>query len=570
MRIKRLDFKAGKEVDDAEGLTVEPTSVSIIIGPNNSGKSQCIREIYRWLRGDVVDFKVLQELEMEYPPFNQLMKTIRGYEVQPTSESEKRRCASGEFILSRPEIPGVQRERRYAHPSRIATVFEERGKDEERRELHSNTVYLLTLLLDGATRLRLVEETDSAPVNGAPENHLIYLYTNESARKIVSSYCQEAFDGLHFTIDPSQMRRLRTRLSPQDPDAAGGKPLTDPMSEYHRTGQLVTEMGDGVKSFTGIIAAVVALRQKFILLDDPEAFLHPPVARILGNSLSTLSHNQESQMFISTHSGNFLYGVLEKAQENQQKCTIIRLTYDTQENATATLLDSETLLAFMTKPILRSSSVLDGLFHSAVVVTEGDSDRVVYQEINRILLERGEKGVRDAAFIRAQHRDTVYKIVGPLKKVGVPTACILDMDLFFDPDEEATHEMKHLESLLESTEVPPDRRSKILEKCKRIRPELHTLVTREVFKREGLRNTDLQKADISSRLRDVMNQLEEYGIFVVGVGQLESWLEHLNIEGKSSRWVVNLLERLGCEPRVEPTDDDVWEFLREIAWYLQP
>ena len=65
---------------------------------------------------------------------------------------------------------------------------------------------------------------------------------------------------------------------------------------------------------------------------------------------------------------------------------VVRLTYHNEE-ATSRVLPSEQLLKLMRNPLLRSTGVLQGLFYEYVIVTEADSDRVFYQEINDRLLK---------------------------------------------------------------------------------------------------------------------------------------------------------------------------------------
>lgn len=51
---------------------------------------------------------------------------------------------------------------------------------------------------------------------------------------------------------------------------------------------LLDTQGDGIRSVLGIISAIVAVKKPIILLDEPEAFLHPPQALQLGEIISEL------------------------------------------------------------------------------------------------------------------------------------------------------------------------------------------------------------------------------------------------------------------------------------------
>ncbi len=48
------------------------------------------------------------------------------------------------------------------------------------------------------------------------------------------------------------------------------------------------DQGDGVKSFIGILISVMAAPFFFLLIDEPDAFLHPPQALLMGAMLAEL------------------------------------------------------------------------------------------------------------------------------------------------------------------------------------------------------------------------------------------------------------------------------------------
>ena len=76
------------------------------------------------------------------------------------------------------------------------------------------------------------------------------------------------------------------------------------MEEYAAildTYKQVQEQGDGIKSFTRILLYLMLDYYCTFLIDEPESFLHPPQANIMGRIIGkTLRENQ--QAFISTHS----------------------------------------------------------------------------------------------------------------------------------------------------------------------------------------------------------------------------------------------------------------------------
>jgi hypothetical protein len=93
------------------------------------------------------------------------------------------------------------------------------------------------------------------------------------------------------------------------------------------------------------------------------------------------------------------------------------------------------------------------------------------------------------------------------------------------------------------------------------------------MKREGglaiLSGAEKQAAE------DLLNQLKQYGIFVVLGGELESWMMGLGATGHGPSWLIDVFERMGEDPGnadyVRPCTDDVWAFVRDIrSWLVDP
>ena len=202
---------------------------------------------------------------------------------------------------------------------------------------------------------------------------------------------------------------------------------------------------------------------------------------------------------------------------------------------------------------------MDALFHSSAIVVEGDVDRVFYSEINRkLVLEK--KGIMDALFIKAIGKDTVHRIVAQLRKIGIPTACIYDLDVI----RKEGHE--HLwNNILQSANIPTEQHA-FLEAERKFCDEA-------ILKREGepdpkktigieaLSGTDKERAE------SLLNTLKKYGVFIVPLGEVECWLNYLNKADKRD-WIENILDKLN-EPSVTSTDKDVWKFINDINDWME-
>jgi putative AbiEii toxin of type IV toxin-antitoxin system len=72
----------------------------------------------------------------------------------------------------------------------------------------------------------------------------------------------------------------------------------DPVSN----GQIVSvsEFGDGVQCFIGICLSVLSYPFRIVMIDEPEAYLHPPTAYSLGRYLSQLAIVSQSEIYDRT------------------------------------------------------------------------------------------------------------------------------------------------------------------------------------------------------------------------------------------------------------------------------
>jgi hypothetical protein len=269
-----------------------------------------------------------------------------------------------------------------------------------------------------------------------------------------------------------------------------------------------------------------------------------------------LAATYEAQVFAATHSAHILMGAVDAGHT----LNIIRLTYENRI-ARARVLASDDVRKLMCDPLMRSSDVLSALFHHGAVVCEADSDRCFYQEINARILSAGSGGIKDSVFLNAQNKQTVRRIVAPLRKMGIAAATIVDFDIIKGSD---------LADLLADCCVPEAKRHSLTvlrgdieQRFRSIGQDLGQVGVR------GLAGHDLESCE------SLLSDLGQYGVFVVPNGQLESWLRQLEITARKAAWLTAVFERMGSEPNdphyLRPGDADVWSFVRRIAaWVHNP
>lgn len=69
------------------------------------------------------------------------------------------------------------------------------------------------------------------------------------------------------------------------------------------------EQGDGIRSFGGALVALACTSRPIIMIDEPEAFLHPPQAYLMGRAIAQWK-NEGAQIFVATHSAEVLQGMV--------------------------------------------------------------------------------------------------------------------------------------------------------------------------------------------------------------------------------------------------------------------
>jgi hypothetical protein len=164
-------------------------------------------------------------------------------------------------------------------------------------------------------------------------------------------------------------------------------------------------------------------------------------------------------------------------------------------------------------------------------------------------------------FINAQNKQTVHTIVRPLRDLGIPAAAVVDVDVLKEGGEVWTR-------LLGSAFIPTIAHQSIATMRAAVKQAMDA--TGLNMKRDGgvaiLQQYDREAAE------NLLRQLAEYGVFVVPVGELESWLKTLGASGHGPNWLIEVFERMGEDPEapgyVKPGQGDVWEFMRGLKGWL--
>ncbi len=543
----RIHFTAGPRVG-ATPLEISPSSLVLLVGPNNSGKSLALRELESWCEGEEISGLVISELQITAPEsLQEAEDLLDGFRIPSQKDNdtpENLIRVSKHALFGGPENHSANIEKRHLNDALKAS---------DQSYLRKHLMKFFTIRLDGRNRFELSTPRELHDPRVPPKNHLMALLRDENARSNLRRLTFEAF-GLYCVIDPTRGSRLFLQMCEAPPKRGEELGLEDASIEYHSRGINIDRMGDGVQAYVGLLSAILSLPQRVLLIDEPDAFLHPPLARRLGRNLCELMNDREGVLIAATHSSDFVLGALE----TEQNAIIVRLSYE-GGIGTARQLNTPKIKSLMLDPMLRSTKAFEGLFHRAAIVVEGDSDRVFYEEINRRLI-RNNRGTDDALFINAQNWQTIYKIIDPLRNLGIPAAATLDFDTLSEFNSSIWN---NIYSATNISGAFATRMSSERVNCAAIIAR----VGRQICKVSGL--SALNPAD-KSVVESHLNKLAQRGIFIVPVGEVEHWLGYTGLSPTPKKgWIIRAFSILGNDPSdstyLSPARRDVWGFLDRIG-----
>lgn len=545
--ITGLSLRSGRSAG-GEPLSLDVAPVTVFVGPNNSGKSRLLTEIDEYCAsGPRADSFILNSLDFASLDEERATELISSITGKPNP---------GEALQAGHVIVASRRARLQVPLANITKMVMNPAY-----QLPPFCQWFLThfvLKLDGQSRIGLVADQPAGDLQSPAHSSFQSLFRDNQKREEVRRIVKEAF-GMYFVMDPTHVGQLRIRLADRPPiDETEERGLHDAAVQFHSQAMLIANASDGVKAFTGIISEVIAGDPRIMLIDEPEAFLHPSLAFKLGYELSRASISADKRVFVSTHSPSFVMGCIQSGAP----VNIIRLTYRSG-SATARALPSTDLLKLMRNPLLRSTGVLSGLFYEFVIVTESDADRAFYQEINERLLKfKPEWGIPNCLFLHAQNKQTIRTIIEPLRQLGIPAAGIIDIDALKEGGSPWMN-------LLSASGVPSLSQQSLAALRTAVFKAL--VATGKDMKREG--GVELLEGEEREAAENLIQHLADYGTFVIPGGELEHWLKGLGATGHGPSWLISAFERMGEDPDspayIKPDDDDVWLFMSRVrAWLM--
>ena len=403
-RINSLAFSGG------EIVTLEPGSVCLLIGPNSSGKSAALRNLHAHLTGATGPHAVIQQATVVRSG------TRDDFRVWFEENYPTRRFQGGqEVFTTRPgaAIPTSSLEDYWAQSELMPGLWQ-----------------FLSLSLDTASRTTIANYGPAIDVWNAPPTLFVHsLQTNAELEAKVSNEMQAAF-GRQLVIDWSATPQVGFRVGQAPERTLEHDRVSEAYSAALQLLPRLDEDGDGIRSFAGCLLAMYCGSQPVLMIDEPEAFLHPPQARRLGAALARAAKENNRQVILATHSADIVQGALNTGA----KVAVCRMVREGDRNHAAQLPSAE-LSALWSKPLLRSAAAIDGLFHQGVVVCEADGDVRFYEAILQRAEDKGLIAAPDFFFTQGSGKGELPTLAGSYRKLATKAAIIADIDLLRNPVE---------------------------------------------------------------------------------------------------------------------------------------
>ena len=527
------------ELNNGDKISLKPNDIVIFVGPNNVGKSQALKDIFalsdKSQEGMIVKSISIQKYSASIVPLLQSLSTENNcgnYSIYKIFGSD--------IVIT--------------HGLENAHLKEEK---------YSNLRPLFVDNLDTSARLSICNPPPSIRVKGPKSHPIHYVAFNPVCREWLSSKFKKAFqtDVIPNTFFGSEiplcMGEQFNLGNDYNNEIERQEAVTERLANYPQ----VHEQGDGVKSFTGILLHLMLKHICTFIIDEPESFLHPPQAKIMGQIIGeTLTDKQ--QAFISTHSEEIIKGIVETCPE---RIKIIRITRDADINHFA-ILDNEKLQNVWNDSLMKHSNIMSGLFHKKVILCESDSDCKMYSIIEDHLCQ-SEGVFSETLFIHCGGKHRIPKVAEALIQLGVDISVIVDLDVLNNVSlfknlvttfgvawDELENDYNLLisninpsQSILKRNDIR-DRLNQIIDKdnsvnlstdeIKRLKEALHSPSKWDDIKKYG--ENAIPRGNAFESYKRVCQQLIRKRIFLVPTGELEGFLREVG--GHGPEWVNTVLQ----------------------------
>lgn len=299
-------------VNTSEGTKdIVPKTINVFVGPNNSGKSRFLKELRDYLSGDERDIKIIKNIEYSYPEnfseldsaYNVTSKMVKdqygnwmlkSYSNKPSQGLDMTSSLESYFTRNMNTVGGSWME----HFSGIINR-------KDRTEFLNWYGSLFYQYIGTEERLTICKAQKNYGLDSSSTNYLSSFKYKDQLLNDLSCKIKQLFKK-DICLDTQTLGdRLVFRVGDNFEYIKNVTNYSEDIAFRLFSESMLDDQGDGLKSFVSTFLSLNQKENDILLLDEPEAFLHPPLARQLGEMIGDFD-DEERTIFVATHSVEIL------------------------------------------------------------------------------------------------------------------------------------------------------------------------------------------------------------------------------------------------------------------------
>ena len=548
--INAISFKNGEKYS--------PGKINIVIGANNSGKSQFLKEIRSAILGntdgpngpyahdannvitDSIDLtlpKNVEDLDDSYGLSDHVVRGMNGWRVRDFCNIGTQLTPNGGYAYQSLPCSFSLQDDWHTCLNLLLQPGETDYPLEEKERQRQILQFLGPMFVDyTGTEDRLLLSIGE-PARGVRDDS----YNTLSAALDVDETCSSISETVKrlfhkdIALDNTTSRQVVIPVVSEDFSSYRNSHDSPEKLTYMENATLLRNEGDGFRSYVTILLTVMGASKPILLVDEPEAFLHPTYAMELGKQLGTMLAESSAlqNAFISTHSSYFLQGILDSAASD---LSLIRLKRNGGKS-TFNILDKDKIETLKNRSDY-SPQYIDALFSKKAILVEAPRDAIIYSAICDKIIE-----IDNPIFVSTNGKDAFKGVKQFYTASGLPCRCICDFDIINDHDK--------FKNLMKAFSVDLEVRQRALNAADELKKTYRDLAIEKVSDKKDIASLIKERykkdvfIDIPDSLRqDCRNSLHDlirFGIYVLTTGELESLFEDSGIEHShdSDDWLKN-------------------------------
>jgi len=386
---------------DHSQIELEENSIIVIVGPNNVGKTQALKDI-----------------SSNFTNSSNANKCIKSIDLKKQGTV----ADLHEYLKVEFNLVGNM----YNHPN---GSFIKNSVNQFNQSKLTTIGFIFAKYIIPDNRLYACNPVSSFdPYKSIAANALQFMLESDDEVDFVSKILNSTF-GQSLAIDHRGGDKIRAFMG-NVPKLLKGEDRTS-ASYISRLRKLtpLEEQGHGIRGFAGLVLEALLRPKDISIIDEPEVFLHPPQAKALGK---VLAKESSKQLIIATHSSDILRGLIDQKPE---KVKIIRLTRSGDVN-NASILPSELIAEFWKNPQLKYSNSLEAIFHEKCILVEADSDCRFFNFLSDdIELKSKTRKYPDKIYIPCGGKNGIPKVSRIMHSLKIPTVQVYDIDILSNEED---------------------------------------------------------------------------------------------------------------------------------------